>query len=91
MLGRDAASDTGCSVRAADAECAEHFAAIRARWDHVFTAPLASRPLTILEQLLCDHSTFIVPHLDAVAARPADHAFAVVTPHARHAGLHYHL
>ncbi len=54
------------------------------------SAPSAPRDeATLFEQLLFEHSALVVPHLDAVAARPVAHAFAAVSPHDPRLGLHF--
>ena len=45
---------------------------------------------TLFEQLLFDHSVFVVPHLDTLACKPLAHRYATIPASDPRLGLHFH-
>ncbi len=83
---RPAVGDGDCPVRQADSAAAGHMGPALAHWG----APFGGGEHTVVEQLLIDHAALVVPHLDAIAARPVGHAFTLGDETQPYAGLHYH-
>lgn len=78
----------GRETLAADEEAARVLLPPASFWGAFFHWSTVDEP-ALIEQLLFDHSAFVVPHLDAVAARSLDYRFTIVAPDEPHLGLHY--
>eukprot|EP00047_Mylnosiga_fluctuans_P004592 m.235431 g.235431 ORF g.235431 m.235431 type:complete len:517 (+) comp12826_c0_seq1:264-1814(+) len=86
---RPSIDGTDCPVRQADAEAALFVGPGCDHWSEFFPSTKREEPLFV-EHVLLEHSSLVVPHLDAIAARPFGHEFKVVAADDHSSGLHYH-
>ncbi len=89
MVHKRLAGPEDCPIRQADGESASFLRPGCEHWSEFFPAELRPDPL-LIEKFLLDHSSIVVPHLDALAVRPAKHKFSINASGQPYAGLHYH-